>query len=101
MMEKFGFGDYTGIDLHEEADGFMPSRGSVRAQYNRAWYHGDTINLGIGQSYWTVTPIQQVQAISTLVNKGKRIIPQVIRGNMIENELIKQPAEGTKFCNVN
>ncbi len=90
-MYKFGFGDYTGIDLHEEADGFMPNRGSVRAQYNRAWYHGDTINLGIGQSYWTVTPVQQVQALSTLVNKGKRIIPQVIRGKMVDKKIIQQP----------
>ncbi|MGJ8681520.1 penicillin-binding protein 2 [Paraglaciecola sp.] len=89
-MYQFGFGDYTGIDLHEEADGFMPSRGLVRAKFNRAWYHGDTINLGIGQSYWTVTPVQQVQALGTLINKGKRIIPQVIRGKMVDNQTVTE-----------
>ena len=56
--------------------------------FNRPWYIGDTINVGIGQSYWTVTPIQLAQSIATLVNKGKRIIPQIIRGNMQEDTVI-------------
>jgi penicillin-binding protein 2 len=89
-MAKFGFGDYTGIDLHEEADGIMPSRGVVKALFNRPWYIGDTINIGIGQSYWTATPVQLTQAISTLVNKGKRILPQIIRGNMLNGQVNQQ-----------
>ncbi|MEP1869418.1 MAG: penicillin-binding protein 2 [Paraglaciecola sp.] len=87
-MSEFGFGDYTGIDLHEEADGIMPSRGIIKALYNRPWYIGDTINIGIGQSYWTTTPVQLTQAITTLVNKGKRIIPQVIRGEINQGEIV-------------
>jgi penicillin-binding protein 2 len=90
-MYEFGFGDYTGIDLHEEADGIMPSRGIVKALFNRPWYIGDTINIGIGQSYWTATPIQLSQAITTLVNKGRRIIPQIIRGNILNNEVVLEP----------
>lgn len=90
-MNKFGFGDYTGIDLHEEADGIMPSRGIVKALFNKPWYIGDTINIGIGQSYWTATPIQLAQSISTLVNKGRRIIPQIIRGNVVDDETILDP----------
>ncbi|WP_293745708.1 penicillin-binding protein 2 [uncultured Paraglaciecola sp.] len=90
-MNEFGFGDYTGIDLHEEADGIMPSRGIVKALFNRPWYIGDTINIGIGQSYWTATPVQLTQAISTLVNKGRRIIPQIIRGNIVQDETILDP----------
>ena len=90
-MNEFGFGDYTGIDLHEEADGIMPSRGIVKALFNRPWYIGDTINIGIGQSYWTATPVQLAQAISTLVNKGRRIIPQIIRGNIIQEKTVLDP----------
>tara|TARA_B110000091_G_scaffold213263_1_gene262122 strand:- start:191 stop:2134 length:1944 start_codon:yes stop_codon:yes gene_type:complete len=89
-MYEFGFGDYTGIDLHEEADGIMPSRGIVKALFNRPWYIGDTINIGIGQSYWTATPLQLTQSITTLVNKGRRIIPQIIRGNMQKNTVVMQ-----------
>jgi penicillin-binding protein 2 len=89
-MNEFGFGDYTGIDLHEEADGIMPSRGIVKALFNRPWYIGDTINIGIGQSYWTATPVQLTQSITNLVNKGRRIIPQIIRGNMIKDTIVLQ-----------
>lgn len=89
-MYKFGFGDYTGIDLHEEADGIMPNRGIVKALFNRPWYIGDTINIGIGQSYWTATPVQLTQSITTLVNKGRRIIPQIIRGNMVNDKVVLQ-----------
>lgn len=87
-MYEFGFGDYTGIDLHEEADGIMPSRAIVKALYNRPWYLGDTINIGIGQSYWTATPVQLTQSITTLINKGRRIIPQIIRGNMQRDQVV-------------
>jgi penicillin-binding protein 2 len=89
-MNEFGFGDYTGIDLHEEADGIMPSRAIVKALFNLPWYIGDTINVGIGQSYWTATPIQLTQSITTLVNKGRRIIPQIIRGNMQKDKVVLQ-----------
>lgn len=86
-MHEFGFGDYTGIDLHEESDANMPSRGWKRARYNQPWYIGDTIPVGIGQSYWTATPIQLTQSISTLVNHGKRYIPQLLRGKLVDNDL--------------
>jgi penicillin-binding protein 2 len=86
-MHEFGFGDYTGIDLHEESDANMPSRGWKRARYNQPWYIGDTIPVGIGQSYWTATPIQLTQSISTLVNHGKRVIPQLLRGRLVDNNL--------------
>ncbi|PKG99057.1 penicillin-binding protein 2 [Paraglaciecola sp. MB-3u-78] len=89
-MYEFGFGDYTGIDLHEEADGIMPSRGIVKALFNLPWYIGDTINIGIGQSYWTATPVQLTQSIVTLVNRGRRIIPQIIRGNMQKDKVVVQ-----------
>ena len=56
-MYKFGFGDFTGIDLYEESDANMPSRGWKRARFNQPWYIGDTIPVGIGQSYWTTTPV--------------------------------------------
>lgn len=79
-MYKFGFGDFTGIDLYEESDANMPSRGWKRARFNQPWYIGDTIPVGIGQSFWTTTPIQLAHSINTLVNRGERNIPQIIRG---------------------
>lgn len=79
MMEKFGFGEYTGIDLHEESRAIMPSIEWKRARYNKAWYTGETLSVGIGQSYWSVTPLQLSQAISILVNKGKIKVPHLLK----------------------
>ncbi len=79
MMEKFGFGDYTGIDIHEENKAIMPSVAWKRARYNKDWYTGETLSVGIGQSYWTVTPLQLTQALTTLVNHGERKIPHLLK----------------------
>ncbi|MDO6568115.1 penicillin-binding protein 2 [Alteromonas sp. 1_MG-2023] len=81
-MYEFGFGDFTGIDLYEESDANMPSRGWKRARFNQPWYIGDTIPVGIGQGFWSTTPIQLSHSVTTLVNRGERIIPQIIRGYM-------------------
>lgn len=90
-MSEFGFGDYTGIDLYEESDGNMPSRGWKRARYNEPWYIGDTISVGIGQSYWTATPLQLAQSLTTLINKGKRLVPQVLSGKMENGKILVEP----------
>lgn len=79
-MGEFGFGEYTGIDLYEESDGILPSRGLKRARKNEPWYIGDTISVGIGQGYWTATPLQLAQSLTTLINKGTRYVPQLLRG---------------------
>ncbi|WP_076418827.1 penicillin-binding protein 2 [Colwellia sp. UCD-KL20] len=79
MMEKFGFGEYSGLDIHEERSGTMPSVEWKRAKYNQQWYTGETLSVGIGQSYWTVTPIQLVNAITILVNKGEVKIPHLLK----------------------
>ncbi|MFT5635990.1 MAG: penicillin-binding protein 2 [Cognaticolwellia sp.] len=79
MMMKFGFGEYTGIDLHEESRAIMPSIEWKRARYNKGWYTGETLSVGIGQSYWSVTPLQLSQALSILVNKGEIKVPHLLK----------------------
>ncbi|MDT0594516.1 penicillin-binding protein 2 [Glaciecola petra] len=79
-MREFGFGEFTGIDLFEESRANMPSRGWKRATHNEPWYIGDTISVGIGQSYWNATPIQLASSLNILINKGKRITPRILKG---------------------
>jgi penicillin-binding protein 2 len=79
MMEKFGFGDLTGVDIWEDKRAILPGREAKRSRYNQPWYTGDTINVGIGQGLWTVTPLQLAQAISILANKGQIKIPHFLR----------------------
>ncbi|MGI2156001.1 penicillin-binding protein 2 [Shewanella baltica] len=79
FMEQFGFGQNTGIDIFEESSGNMPSKEWKRLKYNQAWYIGDTISVGIGQGYWTATPLQLANAVGIMANKGRRFPPHLLR----------------------
>ncbi len=92
-MQLFGFGRHTGIDLMEESAANMPSRGWKRARFNEPWYIGDTIPVGIGQSYWNATPLQLAQSLNFLINKGQRHTPRLIKGYMAEGTVNKLPIE--------
>ncbi|MFI8416294.1 penicillin-binding protein 2 [Serratia sp. NPDC078593] len=69
-LSQFGYGQPTGIDLHEEYNGVLPSRDWKKRVHKQVWYQGDTISVGIGQGYWIATPIQMVKALTTLLNNG-------------------------------
>lgn len=69
-METFGFGDYTGIDMGEEVPALMPNRGWKQATENMPWFPGETVIIGIGQGYWTATPLQIVNATAAIANDG-------------------------------
>lgn len=69
-MSKFGFGQRTGIDLPQESAGNMPTREWKFKRFKKAWYQGDTIPVGIGQGYWTATPLQMNKALVSLINDG-------------------------------
>jgi len=97
MMERFGFGEYTGIDLHEESRAIMPSIEWKRARYNKSWYTGETLSVGIGQSYWSVTPLQLSQAVSILVNKGRIKVPHLLKST---SEMMVDPTSNTMQSSV-
>lgn len=85
-MMKFGFGDYTGIDITEESKANMPTRDWKMARHRTPWYQGDTIPVGIGQGYWTATPMQLAKATSVLVHHGKVIAPHLLRSTINNGE---------------
>lgn len=69
-MSQYGFGKKTGIDLPSESIGILPSPEWKRKRFNEAWYPGDTVNAGIGQGVWNVTPLQLAQATAAIANNG-------------------------------
>ncbi|MEI9533210.1 peptidoglycan DD-transpeptidase MrdA [Moellerella wisconsensis] len=87
-MIKFGFGDYTGIDLSEERSGIMPTREWKQKRYKKPWYQGDTIPVGIGQGYWTATPIQMSKALMILINDGIVKTPHLLYGTKLGNAMV-------------
>ncbi|MGR5237426.1 penicillin-binding protein 2 [Vibrio alfacsensis] len=81
-MMMFGFGDYTGIDIYEESRANMPTRDWKMARHKTPWYKGDTIPVGIGQGYWTATPMQIAKATSVLVNDGAVTAPHLLKATI-------------------
>ena len=62
-------------------------------QLKRPRSGGDTVAIGIGQSYWTATPLQMAQTTSVLVNRGRNLIPKLLRGHGQSGELVSIPLE--------
>ena len=82
QMQRFGFGELTGVDILGETHGLLPSTDWKRRAYKRAdqqkWYAGETISLGIGQGYNNFTMLQLAQAVATLANNGVRHPPHLV-----------------------
>ncbi|USD64660.1 penicillin-binding protein 2 [Vibrio sp. SCSIO 43136] len=85
-MMLFGFGEKTGIDIFEESSANMPTRDWKMGRHRQPWYQGDTIPVGIGQGYWTATPLQIAKATSVLVNRGNVIAPHLIRATIDKSQ---------------
>jgi len=81
-MNMFGFGRLTGIDIPEETRANMPTREWKESRYRQPWYKGDTVPIGIGQGYWTATPLQIAKATSVLVNHGQVVAPHLLRATL-------------------
>lgn len=90
-MTKFGFGQYSGVDLYEETRGVMPSREWKMARWRQPWYQGDTISIGIGQGYWSVTPIQLAKAISILTQNGHDVTPHLLKSTASLEGVVDAP----------
>ncbi|OGT78703.1 MAG: penicillin-binding protein 2 [Gammaproteobacteria bacterium RIFCSPLOWO2_02_FULL_52_10] len=97
-MQEFGFGSVTGIDISGEATGLMPSPEWKKKTRNQAWYPGETVNVGVGQGYLLVTPIQLAAATAALVNRGVRIKPRLLAEvrDPVVGELTQLPDTGNK-----
>lgn len=79
-----GFGRKTGIDLFGEVEGIMPSREWKREYAKKVrgldpvWRDADSWNLGIGQGFLSVTPIQVAEMMSAIANDGNLVTPHLL-----------------------
>lgn len=78
-LEPFGFGRVTGIDLPGERTGLMPNPDWVEKNRHHAWYPGETLNTGIGQGIWKVTPMQLAAATARIAMHGLGFAPHIVR----------------------
>lgn len=78
-MQQFGFGQPTGIDLVGEKSGTLPSVAWKRKRLKAPWYPGEMLSVGIGQGYFTATPLQLAMATAIMANKGHHITPHLLK----------------------
>ncbi len=77
-LSAFGFGRATGIDIPNERNGLLPSREWKRRARKENWFPGETLNIGIGQGFWQVTPLQMAQATARIAMRGGGFEPHMV-----------------------
>lgn len=77
-MSKFGYGRPTGIDIEETNRAVLPSKEWKKTYRKADWLQGDTIPVGIGQGYWSATPIQMAKVLNTFINEGEVKTPHLL-----------------------
>lgn len=78
MLVKFGLGQLTHVDLHEEANGVIPSARWKRQTKGVSWYPGDTLISAIGQGFMLATPLQMANATASPSQHGQRFRPHLL-----------------------
>lgn len=83
FLAQFGFGAPTGIDIPGELTGILPSTAWKKARFKqpemKIWYPGDTISIGIGQGYLSVTPLQLAHYAATIAARGQSFQPRLVK----------------------
>ncbi|QJC29594.1 penicillin-binding protein 2 [Enterobacteriaceae endosymbiont of Plateumaris pusilla] len=98
-MEKFGYGKLTDIDLFNEKSGNLPTQEWKLNHIQDSWCQGDTISVGIGQSYWNATPIQMLKALMILINNGVVKQPHLLKEIKINNKYY--PFKSKHYSSIN
>ncbi|MBB71908.1 MAG: penicillin-binding protein 2 [Legionellales bacterium] len=78
ILQKFGFGHATQIDMGEELAGLVPTPDWKKQHQGTPWYPGDTVISGIGQGYMLTTPLQLANATAILAKQGQGYQPHLL-----------------------
>lgn len=98
VMKHFGFGQKTGISLHNEKAGILPSTKWKKDVKKEVWWKGESVINAIGQGYTTVTPLQMAVATSMLVNGGTRYKPRLT--DFEEVQIMEQVKFNKDYVNI-
>jgi penicillin-binding protein 2 len=102
FMAPFGYGSLTGIDISGEKPGILPSPEWKRRVYKQAWYPGETVNVGIGQGYLLVTPLQLAHMVAVIAERGRSFKPRLVTGLRDADGVVhkRAPVENPPIQNV-
>jgi penicillin-binding protein 2 len=79
-LAPFGYGQLTGIDISGEKAGLLPTPVWKERVYKQPWFPGETVNMGIGQGYLLVTPLQLAHVAGVLAERGRSFRPRLVKG---------------------
>jgi penicillin-binding protein 2 len=83
-LAPFGYGRLTGIDIAGERPGLLPSPAWKKVAFKRPadqiWFPGETVNLGVGQGYLLVTPLQLAHIAGVIAERGRSFKPRLVMG---------------------
>lgn len=79
FLDTFGLGRPTGVDLPLEKTGVLPSREWKRKARHQVWFPGETLSVGIGQGYMSVTPMQLAQMTARMAMRGAGFKPHLVK----------------------
>jgi penicillin-binding protein 2 len=77
---EVGLGESSGIDIHGESLGVVPTDHWMRKRFKHPrWYGGQTVNFAIGQGYLRATPLQMCNVAAMVANEGTIYRPHLVR----------------------
>ena len=89
-LDKFGFGQQTGVDQVNEFFGVNPNKTWKQKKYKQPWYVGETVITAIGQGNTLVTPMQMARYTGYIAT-GKLPKPYFYKANYEEPKELDIP----------
>lgn len=75
---QFGIGEKLNPDI-EGKSGIVPNRDWKKRVLKKSWFHGDTVNLSIGQGYLAITPFEATKIVLPIINGGYVLRPNILK----------------------
>lgn len=75
----FNLGSPLNLNINLERSGLIPTSAWKKNTYGIPWQIGDTPNIGIGQGYTLLTPIQMAVLYAAIATEGKIFQPYVVQ----------------------
>jgi len=88
---RLGLGKLSELGLPGELAGIQSSRQWKQEKFGKPWQQGDTFNLGIGQGYMNVTPLQLAVMVSRIANGGCEVQPNILLAKAAAREELAPP----------
>lgn len=74
----FGVGEKLNPQI-EAKSGIVPDKEWKRRVLKSSWFHGDTVNISIGQGYLSITPFEATKLILPIINGGYVLKPNILK----------------------